>query len=189
MIKRKVEIKLSVADIEEKIKRLKAFKKNISKFTDQYVRLCINRIKNIAINNLNSRVNYKNTTDINESWVEEKIAKGWYRLKNVSDFSVVVEFGTGIVGGSLQHPIANESGYEYGAEKWTFIRDLTDKNWQHNYYDLEDVRKNPDKYLVIVGYGGYKGKSYFYDAIFDFIESGEYITIYESFFKSIIQSF
>lgn len=190
MIHKKVDIKLNVEDIKDKVKRLHRLKRRIAYFTDGYIRSCIIAIREKAMQNLQSRVNYAGTTDINDSWTEpEMVAKGWYRLRNTSDFSVVVEFGTGIVGGNNPHSSASESGYEYGTHTWSFIRDLTKKEWQHDYYDMEDVKKNPDKYLVIIGYGGYEGKSYFYDAIFDFIESGEYIKIYQERFNKLINDF
>lgn len=190
MINKKVSIKLNVEEIKDTVKRLHRLKRRIQYLTDSYILECILRIRERAVQNLQSRVHFNNTTNINDSWSEpERIAKGWYRLRNTSDYSVVVEFGTGIVGGNRPHQSSGESGYEYGNHTWTFIRDLTNKEWKHEYYDMEDVKNNPDKYLVMIGYGGYEGKSYFYDAIFDFIESGEYIRIYEQKFKRLINDF
>ena len=88
----------------------------------------------------------------------------------VGDYGCFVEFGTGIVGyGS--HEKADEVRYEYdvnnhGAFGW---------NWYNE----------KDGYLV-KGFTGYEGKSFLWDAFFDYYSNGEFAKIYERIYRQII---
>lgn len=179
---------LNSKNITELVQKIKALKEGIKKFQLEYINLCLDEIQQMANTNLKNDSHFSGTTDINYSWHRRTIGNR-VELYNDSDYAVIVEFGTGLVGELESTPLARTM-YEYnvnGEISWTFIRDLTSLEWQPK-IDYEDVKNNPDNYLIIKGFQGYEGKYYLYDAVIDFFNSNKYREIYQKGLDSILIS-
>lgn len=160
------------------------FKKIIRKINEEFIEKSIQEIINTANNYLINSSDYQGTTDIEKSWITitsvNLDGSVSCRVENDSPFSALVEFGTGLVGGSQPHELAQVTGYHYGNKEWSFVRDLTSNEWVvHTPFTTKDVMENPERFLVIEEFAGYRGKSYLYNALFDYFELNGYIAIYE----------
>ena len=184
-----INIKLNVKSLDMAIKKFETLNKKIKDLDKRYLNLCLDKIQELANKNLDLSSKYYGNTDIRTSW-DRKIIGNTAILYNYSDYAVIVEFGTGLVGERNPHPLAEEELYEYNVnnkESWTFIRELGNLDWQ-NKVDFADVKANPEKYLVIRGFQGYEGKYYLYNAVEMFIANNMYKEIYKKELDNILKS-
>lgn len=158
----------SIRDIQARIKQ---YQKLIKIVNEQFIIESLEWIRDKANDNLENRVGYfAGTLNLREYWQITKTSDDTYELRNTNEKGAYVEFGTGIVGyGS--HEKADEVRYEYdvnnhGAFGW---------NWYNE----------KDGYLV-KGFTGYEGKSFLWDAFFDYYSNGEFAKIYERIYRQII---
>ena len=190
MFKIEIDSKHSVNNL---IKTFKKIKGKLYLINKEFIAKSIDWIIHKANENIKESSNFEGTTDIDKSWQIVKTVSSntieSYMIKNNSPFSALVEFGTGIVGKSHPHKYARIAGYKYGNKEWDFIRDLETNEWvQHPFevYNKNEALDNPDRYLYIEDFAGYEGKSYLYNAVFDYFNLNEYIFIYESLWKDYI---
>lgn len=187
MIK-EIKIEFSLSSVKEAIKELKKIQNRIPKVNEEFSKRSMLWIQNDANKNLEMSSSHTGTTDIQEKWVIKRITarKGGiaYEIRNESPFSAIVEFGTGPVGGDNPHRMASVVGYEYGTEAWSFVRDLTSNEWvvKNEKITKEDIKANPSRYLVLNDYEGYEGKSYLYDAFYNYFYGGVWKKIYSEVF-------
>lgn len=179
----------SLREFQNKLRYLKTKIRVINK---EFIEESIREIINNANMYLQNSSDYQGTTDIESSWNSEIEYSGYtsisYRIENNSPFSALVEFGTGLVGGQHQHEMAKITGYEYGKKKWTFIRDLYSNEWVVSpTYTKNDVKENPERFLMIENFAGYRGKSYLFNALFDYFDLNGYIEIYERIWSKYIK--
>lgn len=192
-MKKELTIDFSISSVKKAIKELKAIENKIQFINDEFMRESMEWIQNEATKNLEKNSKYQGTTDINSSWVISRMQpqKGGelaYEIRNNSPFSALVEFGTGRVGRDYYHPMATVVGYEYGRKSWSFVRDLTSNEWTvHSDVSNEEIKANPDKYLVLYDFDGYVGKSYLYDAFYSYFYLGMWKTIYNRVFSRYIK--
>jgi hypothetical protein len=135
----------------------------LKRFSNRMITLSMRELKQLARNNLESRVGqtgYEPTGTMANSF--QILRQGNVGLLiNTDENSAAVEFGTGIPGASMAHPVSGEQGWTYGVQE----------GWVYN-----------------DGYGywythGQTGKRFMYDAIIQFKESNG------NFQKLAIQAF
>lgn len=181
-----IKFELNSKSVKNAIKQIEELQKKLPKINEEFVIESLEYVKNKANNKLRASSQYMGTTDITEKWEINKLLSTSkkivsYELRNTSDFSAVVEFGTGIVGGNSPHPMASVSGYEYGTKQWSFVRDLTSNEWVvHNKFSKEEINENPDRFLVMRNFSGYEGKSYLYDSFWEYFYNLEYLQVYKN---------
>lgn len=176
--------------INETIQKLKDLKRNLKKMNKDFLDESVKWIVENANSNLTTRAtNFKGTTDIKNCWEIEYKGDNYVIIKNTSDYAAIVEFGIGMTGKLNPHVKAHDVKYEYdvnnhGNKGWTFIRDLNDlKFGQSKNISMQEAIENNSRFLILHNYTGYEGKSYFYDAIFDYIEKGVFKRIYKNVYK------
>ena len=190
---KEITLDLSLNSVKNAIKEIKNLKKYISVIQQEFAKESIIWIQETANYNLRSRTNFKGTTDIENSWIVNQVQPQYggelaFELRNDSPHSALVEFGTGPYGGQEPHDMAKIVGYEYGKKTWSFVRDLTTNEWVVSpTISYEQIREEPDRYLVMNKYDGYVGKSYLYDAIFDYFHHDKWKDIYKKVFQKYIK--
>ncbi len=159
--------------IDKAVEKLRKYQKLLKRANQEFMIESLEWIKENANENLKSRVGYfAGTLNLKNYWVINEINESTYELRNTNDKGAYVEFGTGIVGlGS--HEKADEVNYEYdvnnhGAFGWSWYN-------------------SKDNYMVR-GFTGYEGKSFLWDAFFEYYSSGEFTRIYERTYRQIIGS-
>ena len=120
-------------------------------------------IRDKANKNLDDRTYaFPNSANIKEDWhinpTTPRFGGQAFELKNTNKLVAFVEFGTGMVGED-SHPLADELNYEYdvnnhGEEGWDFY--------------------NKKVGIHYVGFTGYEGKQFLYDAFFDYFHGDEW---------------
>lgn len=189
---KKIEIELSLSSVKKTIRYLKNIKNKIPIIHEQFAYESMVWLQNRAQMILERESKYQGTTDINDNWLITRIPSKSggiaYELRNTSPFSAIVEFGTGRVGQDQSHTMASVVGYKYGHKSWSFVRDLTSNEWVvHSNVSSEEIKENPSRYLVINDFDGYVGKSYLYDAFYDYFYVGYWKKIYQSVFDRYIK--
>lgn len=185
---KKINISFNVESINQAINRIEKLKNKIINLDNLFLDMCLDKIQELANNLLDSRSKFNGNTDIRTSWHRKTIGKTKI-LYNDSKYAVIVEFGTGLVGESEPHPLADEL-YEYNVnskESWNFVRELGNLDWD-NHVDFADVKAHPEKYLVIRGFQGYEGKYYLYDAVQTFFLNNMHKEIYQNELDKILKS-
>lgn len=177
---KKINIQLNSKSVESAIKKMQYIKSNIALINEEFAFESLEWIKNRSNEYLESRVkNFPNTANIqNEKYwhnkqVSKKQSKVIYELRNDNELVAYVEFGTGIVGAKKPHKNAIEVGYKYdknnrGEEGWTFY------NEQIN--------------LFLKNFKGYEGKSFLYDACWDYFYQGVWKKIYKKIYDKYMGS-
>lgn len=165
----RLEVNLSDKSLDDTIKRLKTLSKYMSSIQNEFIESSLAHIRDRANELLDSRVySFPDTANIKEHWEieKEKTANGYIaRLVNTSEVGAYVEFGTGLVGKYFKHEKADEEGYRYD------VNNHGSKGW--NWF-------NQQIGVGMKGFIGYEGKSFLYDACWDYVYNREYIVIYES---------
>lgn len=165
----RLNISLTDKSLDHTIHQLKTLTKYLQQVQKEFIELSIQWLIDRANELLDERVkHFPGTANIKEHWVKEfnAIPNGISaKLINTSEVGAYVEFGTGLVGQTFKHKEANSTGYEYdvnahGIEGW---------NWY-----------NQEIGVGMKGFIGYEGKSFLYDAYWEYINRRTYITIYES---------
>lgn len=177
---KKINVGLSVSSIENAIKELKQIKSNIRNINRDFIKQSLVWIQNRADTYLDSTVyRYPNSANIADYWEikQTKNGKGGnlaYELRNKNDVACFVEFGTGLVGDKHKHPLADELEYEY------------DKN-NHNQDGWDFAFEYNGQLFIYKGFDGYEGKSFLYNAFFEYFHLGEYKRIYQEVYDSYIK--
>lgn len=172
----KITVNLNSKSVDSAIKQLQQIKKTLeTTITTEYLQESLYWIKERANEYLDDRTYaFPDSANISQYWVIEPISNTRWRLRNTNKIATLVEFGTGMVGGMDEHPLANEENYQYdvnnhGEEGWDFFF----------YYDGEKYDyKN---------YTGYKGKSFLYDAVWDFCNLGFREKIFKEVYSRYIK--
>lgn len=158
---KKINVSLSVSSLENAIKELKQIKSNIRNINREIIKESLSWIQNRANKYLEERVGkYPNSANVGMDWhikliKDNKGGNFEYQLINKNDLACFVEFGTGLVGSEEEHKLAEKLNYQYdmnnhGEDGWEFAFEYG------------------DKFYYYVAFKGYKGKSFLYDAFFDF---------------------
>lgn len=167
-----IKLELSEYSIENAIQELTKIAIMLdTKIHDEIIdKVAIEVQENANRNLMQSGLKFYGFTNITKSWRLEKMSvlsvgsigisatpiqgSTIARLVNYDEFSPYVEFGTGMVGKSLQHKMAKKSGYKYNIDtpykkngKWTF--------------------KIPNTDEFIYNFSGYVGKAFLYNASYD----------------------
>ena len=186
---KKIEIGLSSQSVKKALREIRTIKKKLLLIDREFILTSLEWIKETANSYLSFESKYSNTTDIKDKWEIYKTVGAFgekYELRNTSPFSALVEFGTGSIGGRTPHELASLLNYQYGNQSWTFVRDLTSMDWVVDTSIYGKVDPNDDRYLFLKDFEGYEGKSYLYDAFFDYFHSGVYKRIYKSIYKKYL---
>lgn len=156
-----IKLEFSELSIDNAIKELEQIAKKFdTNIHDEVIdKVAIEVQENANRNLMQSGLKFYGFTNITTSWKLEKDGS-FAILKNTDEYSPYVEFGTGLVGKSLQHKMARKSGYKYNLDteskkngKWTF--------------------KIPNTDDFIYNFQGYVGKAFLYNATYD-IQSNIY---------------
>ena len=177
---KKINVGLSVSSLENAIKELKQIRSNIRNINREFIRESLLWIQNQANMYLETRVNnFPNSANIAMEWDIKLIKDGRggnfaYELRNKSDVAYFVEFGTGVKGESKKHKVADKVGYKYdvnnhGEDGWSFAFEYKDEMYYFK------------------GFRGYEGKSFLYDAFFDFYYLNEWKKIYQKVYDKYIK--
>lgn len=186
---KKIEIDLSSKSVQNALNEIRAIKKKLVKIDEEFLLVSLEWIKNTANLYLAENSEYSNTTDIKDRWEIYKKPSAFgvrYELRNTSPFSALVEFGTGAIGGQNPHELASLLNYQYGNQSWTFVRDLESMEWVVNTSIYGKVDFDDGRYLFLKDFEGYEGKSYLYDAFFDYFHKGHYKEIYKKIYKKYL---
>ena len=154
--------------INNAINLLDKYKSKLQEIEKTFVLESLNWILERANQYLDERDTFtqvKNTTNIRTSWVIIPIGQNRYQLRNIDERAVYAEFGTGVIGEETPHPLADEVDYYYN------LNGYETRGW--NFY-------NKEANVYFKNFFGYEGKSFLYDACFDYFEKGEYKRIYQS---------
>ena len=187
---KKIQVRLNKQSVDNAIKELKAFEKNIKKAFDSFYLECYNYFVNrakyyVELSDIGNLVKQK----INSSWELQKSSNGVKFVntaniqKNVAGekqtvpIAVLIEFGVGIVGQSNKHPLSSEVGYEYNIDtdykdedgSWTFW--TNSKELDIPFSAVEDYKNMGDRgkrgKRMVVTTRGTKGVWYAFNALED----------------------
>lgn len=161
---------LTEKSIKKAQNKLKDLKKTIHNLQIDFAIDCLEWVRDRAILYFKERTKkfkaFFSNIDKIETWVITSLGNNTYELRCASDIAAYIEFGTGIVGQQDTNNRANQVGWNYdvnghGEEGWTFY------NKQYN--------------IFVKGFTGYAGKSFLYDAFWDFFFHKEYEVIFEKY--------
>lgn len=164
---KQIKFKVNASGYKELQKNTEKFVNTINKLSVEFPILLLQAIRDRADQYLNARVGYyRGTANLSSQWEINKTGAMSYELRNTSGLGAYIEFGTGIVGGMEPHEKADEVNYEYD------VANHSEDGW--NWYDEFHG-------MLIKGFKGYEGKSFLYDAYYDYIVKGEYKTLFMYF--------
>lgn len=161
-MKKKYKLKLSVESCEDLKDRLLATAREYKKdFIAVYLENCLEWIKKESIKKLDKTdffhpsfiSDIRNNIDIIP--LNTKYKK--YALVYYSDIVAWVEFGTGVIGKTSPHPLANKINYNYASGKHS-----SSGKGRWSWY-------NADYASGMNEYTGYTGKRFIYETIQDFL--------------------
>lgn len=170
-----IKVDLTVRSIEDGIKKIKELKRLFGVIEKEFMIESLHHIRDKANSYLDERVYaFPNSANVKDYWVIESSGLNKWTLRNTYEISTLIEFGTGIAGQQNPHKQADDANYEYD------VNNHGSKGWSFKfYYDgVEYDYKN---------YTGFKGKSFLYDAFYDYFYHKEYITIYKRVYSKYIQ--
>lgn len=145
--------------INTAIERMNKLEKRLKLVLRDYVRISLEWIRDRANELLKQRVYaFPNSTNIAESWEIQQIDNETWKLVNLDERAGYVEFGVGIVGKQTSHNLANEVNYQYD------VNGHGEKGWR--FY-------NKELGLYVSGFTGYIGKSFLYDAFYEYQFGGQ----------------
>ena len=181
MKKKDIEIQIDLFEtksIEKAINKLRFIRKTLPLVNREFMKESLNWIKERANFYLNEKVGYfKGSANISDSWnitpSNSKYGGKAYQLINDNKFVAYVEFGTGIVGKNEPHKKAEETGYEYD------VNGHEENGWNFR------VNFN-NTWHIFNGFTGYEGKSFLYDAFFDYFHLGKWKEIYQEIYNVYI---
>lgn len=165
MAKKVINLTISKRSIKKAIKQIEKIQKNLILAKDEFAKTSLEWIRDRANQYLDQRVkNFPNTANVSQYWELTKKSENIWELRNSNPYGAYIEFGTGIVGANKPHKVANSVKYKYDVNKhqesgWTWYNEELD--------------------LTMYGFKGYEGKSFLYDAFFDYFYLKEYVRIYE----------
>ena len=142
---------MSPKGFDELAKQLTQIQKNLESYQRKVLTLSLREIKKIARSNVVSRVGqtgYEPTGELADSFKTERLSKEVGVLLNIHDNAAAIEFGTGIPGATMAHPVSGEVGYSYGGKPYWIYTDQNGWWWTE----------------------GQQGKRFMYDALIDFKE-------------------
>lgn len=140
--------------INNAISRMRKLEKRIYEVQRRFIIRSLEWIRDRANELLRERVyNFPNTANIKDGWKIEQLSKDDWRLVNENPLAGYVEFGVGLTGELSPHKSAGEVNYQYD------VNNHGEKGW--NWY-------NEDIGVGMKGFTGYKGKSFLYDAFFEY---------------------
>lgn len=166
---------LSTQSLKSAIKKIKELKKLLNIINDEFARESLFWIQDRANMYLDSRVySFPNSANVKDYWTIQYVGSNKWQLRNTNELSTLIEFGTGITGQQSPHTKSTELNYEYDVNNHGLI------GWDFKfYYEGEEYSyKN---------YTGFKGKSFLYDAFYDYLYTGEYLTIYKNIYSKYIK--
>lgn len=170
---KKIKINLSSTSCQKAINELKNIKNILNKINNEFIYESLEWIKNRANDYLNNRVkNFPNTANIEQYWVINQLGNGHWELRNTSPVGAYVEFGVGLVGSNRPHESSYQSNYKYD------VNNHGDKGWNW---------KNEEYGISMYGFRGYEGKSFLYDAFFDYHYNFEYKRIFKMVYSKYIK--
>lgn len=177
MSKKIININLNPKSIENAIKELEYIKNVIPKINEEFMKESLTWISYRADTYLDQRTkNFPNTANVSKNWSINQVQPQYggvaFELRNDNDVVGAIEFGTGIVGKNMPHKKADELNYEYDVNGHLF------NGW--SFY-------NEQANVYMRGFTGYKGKSFLYDAFWDYYFLEEYINIYKRIYDKYIK--
>ncbi len=114
----KIQVSLSVASLDEAIKKIEDYKKTIS---DKQIEAC-EKLADYGVEyakkEISAMADYGNLTDIKNSIHKERRGNKFYIVtRNIK--APFVEFGTGVRGSGKSHPLASQIGWGYMTGNFT----------------------------------------------------------------------
>lgn len=177
-----MQIKIDTFDsesINDGIKQLRKFKKQLKNINRRFIISSLEWIRDRANAYLIESVkNFPESANVSRGWEIQSVESEFngeiaYRLINTNNLATFVEFGTGVVGLNSQHPKSDDTNYVYdknghGWQGW---------NFRFNYNG---------KWYIYDNFTGYEGKSFLYDAYYDYFYRKEYVKIYNKIMEKYI---
>lgn len=155
--------------VNNAISRMRKLEKRIYEVQKRFIIRSLEWIRDRANELLKERVyNFPNTANIKDGWRIEQISKDLWQLVNVNPLAGYVEFGVGLIGELSPHKSAGEVNYQYD------VNNHGEKGW--SWY-------NEDIGVGMKGFTGYKGKSFLYDAFFEY----QYEDVNEFLLESLLK--
>lgn len=159
-----INVELSSKGLQQLKNELLEFKSNLQNIKTSFIENSLDWIitqANYYFMERTRKHGSSSLTNIMQLWVYYPIDDNTYRLVNESEVGAYVEFGTGIVGKLDTNNRASQVGWQYdvnnhGNDGWT-------------YYN-EEIG-------AYVHTKGYAGKSFLYDAFWDYFYHKEYLNI------------
>lgn len=177
---RTIDLKLSVEDCKKLKKQLETYKEKLSNFNIEYMKKCLDWVKerSIALLNEDDTFEPSEISDIRDkiSIRKDKTTQNKVVLRYYSEIVAWVEFGTGIVGQSDPHPLANQgTTYNYAVGEYSGNEENNFTwRWINPAYDDKTHETQ-----------GYVGKQFIYKAVKDFINEKQAIEIYKQEYDKI----
>lgn len=182
MKSRIIKLKLSAEDCRKLKKKLKAYKNKLLNINYEYMKACLEWISDRSRTLLYEDDTFE-PSEISDIFSKENCYVK-QDLKNPNRATLIycseivawVEFGTGIVGQSDPHPLANQGvtyNYAVGDKSGNAENNFT-WVWENPLYDNEKHATQ-----------GYVGKQFIYKAIKDFINEKQAIKIYKQKYEQI----
>lgn len=157
--------KLNVGFINAMRSILKMIKKDISEIDDVFIERSLTWIRDKADENLKNSVGgFEGTANVSAYWEITQVESKKWKLTNTNPYGAYIEFGVGEVAKNKPHTKAKDSDYQYD------VNEHGDKGWTWSREDLG---------ITMYGFRGYEGKSFLYDAFFEYKTDKVYIEIYK----------
>lgn len=152
-----LEFKIDIFDkdsINNAIQRMRKLEKRIYEMQRRFIIRSLEWIRDRANELLSQRVySFPNTANVKDGWKINQISKDLWQLVNENPLAGYIEFGVGLKGQLSQHKAASDVNYQYD------VNNHGEKGW--NWY-------NEDLGVGMRGFTGYEGKSFLYDAFFEY---------------------
>ena len=173
MAKKVINLTLNKKSVEKAIEEIEKVRNKLILVKDEFAKNSLEWIRDRANQYLDQRVkNFPNTANVSQYWEIKQKTKNIWELRNNNPYGAYIEFGTGIVGANKPHKIADDVDYKYDVNKHQ------EKGWTWYNEELD---------LTVYGFKGYEGKSFLYDAFFDYFYLKEYVKIYEKVIKKYLK--
>lgn len=140
--------------VNNAIDRMRKLEKRIYEVQKRFIKKSLEWIRDRANELLKERVyNFPDTANVKDGWKIIQISKDEWQLVNENPLAGYIEFGVGLKGQLSPHKSSSEVNYQYD------INNHGEKGW--NWY-------NENLGLFMKGFTGYEGKSFLYDAFFEY---------------------
>lgn len=188
----KIKIALNKSSISRAIEKIKSARNALeNEMVEELLTSCCKWIRERANYYLElSEIGSNVKSDIENGWIIGQPQDGNITMTNTADKAAFVEFGVGIAGEQLPHPLASESRYEYNVQSgkkdengvWRFRTNVEDLDLPQSAL-MSNPKLKDKRGRLFVATTGTKATMYVFNAITDFSAGDNAKKIWQSIIR------